>query len=85
MQRSMPTTEKIVQCAERDNLMKRYQAALRAFTEVSERWAEILGTADSAARRRARTLRDEARIESDMAQAELEQHISGHGCHSLPS
>jgi hypothetical protein len=69
-----------VSCEEKTRLAMEYEAATSAFSEAVKELHRKIGTPPREEYRRLERISSEARVNSEQARLELEQHIATHRC-----
>jgi hypothetical protein len=67
-------------CVEKTRLAKEYELVTSAFSEAVKKLYLRMGTSSKEEYAQLDRIADEARVNSERARLELEQHIAVHGC-----
>jgi hypothetical protein len=68
-------------CDERTRLLEHCAIAMRAYTQASIKWQELTKKANTPEYRDSRDAREQARVQVDFANHQLEQHERVHNCY----
>ena len=67
-------------CEQKARLVAEYHAATNAFAASVAEFQQKMGTSPKADYDRLQRASDEARLKSEQARLDLEQHVAAHGC-----
>lgn len=68
-------------CVERARLLKLCATTMRTYTRTSIKWQNLTGKANTLEYRDSQDARQQARVQVDLANYQLERHESLHHCH----